>query len=72
MKKLTLSDVLEFLPKNTIVINDAFYNENTHMSGALVFSILKSEKYNALLKKTVIAMNPVPYKRKVGLSVTLK
>mgnify|MGYP004503919027 FL=1 len=70
MKKLTLADVIDFLPKNAIIINDAFYSDKTQLSGALVSSILKYDKYKDYLKKTVIAMNAVPYKTKAAISVT--
>ena len=70
MKKLTLADIISFLPKNAIIVNDAFYSEKTKLSGALVSSILKYDKYKDYLKRTVIAMNAVPYKTKAGIAVT--
>lgn len=70
MKKLTLADILEFMPKNAIIVNPAFYSEKTQLSGALVSSLLKYDKYKEYLKMHVVAMQPVPYKTKGGLSVT--
>ncbi len=70
MKKLTLADIIAFLPKNAIIVNDAFYSERTKMSGTNVSSILKYDKYKEYLKKTVIAMNAVPYKTKAAIAIT--
>lgn len=70
MKKLTLADIIEFMPKNAIIVNPAFYSEKTHLSGALVSSLLRYDKYKDYLKMHVVAMQPVPYKTKGGLSVT--
>ena len=70
MKKLALADIIEFMPKNSIIVNPAFYSEKTHLSGTLVSSLLKYDKYKEYLKMHVVAMQPVPYKTKGGLSVT--
>ena len=40
------------------------------MSGTNVSSILKYDKYKEYLKKTVIAMNAVPYKTKAAIAIT--
>lgn len=70
MKKMTLADLITFLPKNAIIVNEAFYNDTTKFSGALVSSLLKYDKYKEYLNKQVIAINAVRYKTKAGIAVT--
>lgn len=70
MKKMTLADLIAFLPKNAIIVNEAFYSDKTKLSGTLVSSLLKYDKYKDYLKKQVIAINAVPYKTKAGIAVT--
>lgn len=70
MKKITLADLIAFLPKNAIIVNEAFYSDKTKLSGALVSSLLKYDKYKEYLKKQVIAISAVPYKTKAGIVVT--
>lgn len=69
MKKLTLIDILAFMPKNGIVCNEAFRNEKTGTTGLLVSTLLNNEKYKDFLKLQITGFHSVSYKRVSAIAV---
>lgn len=68
--EILVADLVKILPKNTIIVNDWFYNEKTGRSGAMVMTIMKND---AFMESEVAQIRPVQYtKNKMAIEVILK
>lgn len=67
---IALSDLLEILPKNVILVNGVFENPKTGRCGVIANTLNNNEKYAHLLDEEIISIRPIKYTdKKLALQI---